>query len=232
MKKFKQTIVISLGGSLIFPHEIDVDFLKKFKKVILNYIKKGNRIILVTGGGKICRKYNQAAKKLSNKINPKELDWLGIKATKVNAELVRIMFDNFAYYKVLDRPGEKLDKQRNKPIILAGGWKPGASSDNMAVNLAKQFKADKVINLTNIDYVYDKDPNKYKDAKILKELSWSELRQLVGNKWDPGANWPFDPIASKLAQKLKLEVVILNGKKLANLNDYLNNKKFIGSLIK
>lgn len=232
MPKFKQTIVISLGGSLIFPHELDVDFLKKFKQIIVNYIKKGNRVILVTGGGKICRKYNEAAKKLNNKVIAKELDWMGIKATKVNAELVRIMFNDKAYYKVLDRPDEKLTKQTNRPVIVAGGWKPGASSDNMAVNLAKQFKADKVINLTNIDYVYDKDPNKYKDAQKLKEINWFQFRKLVGNNWDPGANWPFDPIASKLAQTLKLEVAILNGKNLSNLNDYLNNKKFIGSIIK
>ncbi|MBD3359172.1 MAG: UMP kinase, partial [Candidatus Buchananbacteria bacterium] len=206
MPKFKQIIVISLGGSLIFPHEIDVDFLKKFKKIIIDYIKKGNRVILVTGGGKICRKYNEAARKLNNKVTARELDWMGIKATKVNAELVRIMFNHNAYYKVLDRPDEKLDKQKNRQIIVAGGWKPGASSDNMAVNLAKYFKADKVINLTNIDYIYDKDPNKYKYAKILKEITWSQFRKLIGNKWDPGANWPFDPIASKLAQQLKLEV--------------------------
>lgn len=232
MAKFKQTLVISLGGSLIFPREIDVNFLKKFKKIILSYIKKGNRLILVAGGGKICRKYNDAAKKINNKVTARELDWMGIKATKVNAELVRIMFNHRAYYKVIDQPGKKLDKQKNSPIIVAGGWKPGASSDNMAVNLATQFNANKVINLSNIDYVYDKDPNKYKGAKPLRQISWSQFRKLVGNSWDPGANLPFDPVASKLAQKLKLEVIILNGKKLDNLVNYLNKKQYIGTVIK
>ncbi len=228
--KEKNTIVVSLGGSLIFPHEIDVDFLKQFKKVITDYVKKGHKIVLVTGGGNICRKYQKAAQKLNKSVTAKELDWMGIKATKVNAELVRIMFDDLAYYKVLDKPDEKLDKN-NKPIIVAGGWKPGASSDNMAVNLAKTFSANKVINLSNIDYVYDKDPKKHKDAKKIKEINWINFRKIIGNKWDPGANLPFDPIASQLAQKLKLEVAILNGKKLKNLANYLNGQKFIGTKI-
>jgi len=226
----KNTVVISLGGSLIFPHEINVDFLKQFKKVIIDYIKKGHKVVLVTGGGSICRMYQKAAIKLNESVVSKELDWMGIKATKVNAELVRIMFGDLAYYKVLDRPDEKLDEQ-DKLIIVAGGWKPGASSDNMAVNLAKKFKTKKVINLSNIDYVYDRDPKKYADAKKIKLISWSDFLKIVGAKWEPGANLPFDPIASQLAQKLKLEVVILNGKKLKNLANYLNNQKFIGTKI-
>lgn len=231
MSKFRNTTVISLGGSLIFPDQIDVDFLRRFKQVIIRYIQKDKRAIIVTGGGRICRKYNQAAKKLNQYVTNYELDWMGIKATKVNAELVRIMFDKMAYYKVLDRPDEIL-KTVNNPVVVSGGWKPGASSDNMAVNLAKKFKAEKVVNLTNIDYVYDKDPNKYKTAKKIDNITWSEFRKLVGNKWDPGLNAPFDPVASQLAQKLKLEVAILNGRKLKNLSDYLNNKQFVGTIIK
>jgi len=227
MEKFKETIIISLGGSLISPYEIDVEYLKKFKKIIEKFVKRRFRFVIVTGGGKICRKYNQAARELNNKVKPVELDWLGIKATKVNAELVRVMFNNKAYFKVIDQPEEKV--KENKPIIIAGGWKPGASSDNMAVNLAKAFKALIVINLSNVEYVYDKDPNKYKGAKPFKNLSWAQYRRLIGAKWDPGANWPFDPIASKLAQKLGLEVIICNGH---NLENYLSNKDFKGTIIK
>ena len=229
--KNKKTIVISLGGSLIFPEEIDVQFLEQFKQIVSNYVAEGNQIILVSGGGKICRKYNQAAKILNPQVSAEELDWMGIKATKVNAELVRLMFGNQAYFKVLDKPNEKLKSGHAYSIIVAGGWQPGASSDNMAVNLAKNFGAPKVINLTNIDYVYDQDPRKFPDAKPLKKINWPDFRCLVGNVWDPGLNAPFDPIASQLAEKLQLEVIILNGKNLTNLNNYLNNQEFIGTII-
>ncbi len=232
MLKFKETIIVSVGGSLISKDELDIDFLLSLKEVILKLVNQGYRFVLITGGGKICRKYNEAAKKLNKKVTDRELDWMGIKATKVNAELVRIIFNHYAYYKVLDRPDERLIKAKNIPVIVAGGWKPGASSDNMAVNLAKKFKAKKVINLSNIDYVYDKDPNKFKDAKRIEKINWLEFINIVGNKWDPGANLPFDPIASQLAAKLKLEVFIANGNNIWNLISYIKGGSFIGTVIK
>jgi uridylate kinase len=97
--------------------------------------------------------------------------------------------------------------------------------------LAKTYNSDTIINLTNIDYVYDKDPNKFKDAKPFKEISWKDYLKLIEQKWIPGLSAPFDPIASKLAQKFKFKVVILNGKKIKNLKNYLENKKFTGTII-
>lgn len=226
----KQTIIISVGGSLVCPGELDAAFLQKFKNIILAQIKLGNRIILITGGGKICRKYNEVAKQLNPKTTPNDLDLMGIRATRLNAELVRLMFGDLAYGQVITSPKPKV--ATSKPVIVAGGWKPGASSDNMAVNLAQVYKAKKIINLTNIDYIYDRDPAKYPEARPLEQVSWAKFRQIVGNKWDPGLNAPFDPIASKLATKLKLEVAILNGKNLNNLANYLINKDYVGSIIK
>lgn len=223
-------IVISLGGSLIFPEEINVEFLKKFKDIINSFIEEGNKVVIVTGGGKICRKYNQAARELLPQVSDKELDWMGIKATKVNAELVRIMFEEKAYYKVLDRPDEEIDLEKDhKPVFVAGGWKPGASSDNMAVMLAKTHQADSLINLTNIDYVYESDPKENPEAKSMEKLAWAEYLNMVGSEWSPGANYPFDPIASKNAQEIGLKVYIVNGENLANLSDLLQNKSYLGT---
>ena len=185
---------------------------------------------MITGGGKLCRKYNQAAKDLNKNISIEDLDWLGIRATKLNAEFLRICFGEYCYEKVIEKPNQRIIS--NKAIFVAGGWKPGASSDNMAVNLAKKFKAQKVINLTNIDYVYNKDPKKYSDAQQIERISWPEFIELVGTKWDPGANVPFDPIASQMASKLKLEVAIINGNNIWNLTSYINGGSFIGTIIK
>jgi uridylate kinase len=99
------------------------------------------------------------------------------------------------------------------------------------VRLAKAYGARTVINLSNIDFVYSKDPRKFKDAKKIESISWGNFRKIVGNKWDPGKNLPFDPTAAKLAQKLKLKVIIANGKNLKNLKNILNNNKFRGTII-
>ncbi|GBD34473.1 Uridylate kinase [bacterium HR35] len=220
--------VISLGGSLVVPQEIDFNFLKKFKNLIDYYTKKNFKFIIIVGGGKIARKYQQAAKKLT-KPSTEDLDWLGIHATRLNAHLLLTIFRDKAYYRIIKNPKEKVNFREK--ILIAAGWKPGFSTDYDAVWLAKTYGSDTIINLTNIDYVYDKDPNKYKDAKPLREISWSNYLKLIRNDWTPGMSAPFDPIASKLAKKFKFKVVIINGRKLSHLKRFLENKKFIGTII-
>lgn len=224
----KQLFIISLGGSLINPGRIDVKFLKQFKQLVLPSIKSGNQFIFVTGGGKSARKYLEALRAVGSP-SADDLDWMGIFATRLNAELVRMMFGRLAHPQIVTDPNKKLPVTR--PVLVGGGWKPGRSTDDIAVRLAKTYGARAVINLSNIDYVYTKDPRKFKDARAIKNISWKNFRKIVGNKWDPGKNLPFDPTAAKLAEKLGLKVTIANGKNLANLKNILGGKKFKGTII-
>jgi uridylate kinase len=224
----KNLFVISLGGSLLVPGEIDINFLRKFKSIIEREIKFDRKFIIIVGGGKTARNYQNAAKSLT-KVSNEDLDWLGIHATRINAHLLLTIFRKYAYYRIIKNPKEKVEFKEK--ILVAAGWKPGFSTDYDAVLLAKTYGSDTIINLTNVDYVYDKDPNKFKDAKPFKEISWKDYLKLIDQKWTPGMSAPFDPVASKLAQKFKFKVVILNGKKLKNLKNYLENRKFKGTLI-
>ncbi|MBI5071648.1 UMP kinase [Candidatus Falkowbacteria bacterium] len=223
-----EVLVISLGGSAIVPDEVDTIFLKKFREFIFNFIKNGGRAVIVAGGGGTNKKYNQAAQKVA-KIKNIDLDWLGIAATKLNAELLRVILGEKAYEKVVVNPTVKI--KTNKKIIVAAGWQPGCSSDKDAVLWAKSFGAKRVVNLTNIDYVYDKDPHKFSDARPLKNLKWAEYRKMVGNKWIPRMHAPFDPIASQLAEKWGMEVVIMRGSNLVNFRSFLQGKEFRGSIL-
>jgi len=220
---------MSLGGSLIAPDGLDLNFLVKFRKLILNFVKKNNRVVLITGGGNTCRLHQQVAKKANQKVKPRDLDWIGIATTRLNAELVSAVFGDVAYESILGDPSKPVKTQ--KKIIVGAGYLPGSSSDKDAVLVAKNFKADTVINLSNITYVYDKDPKKFADAKPMEKMTWPQFLKLVGSKWVPGAHVPFDPIASRLAAKLKLKLVVMNGGDLANLSNLLNNKKFKGTII-
>lgn len=226
---FRKTIVISLGGSLIIPDEVNVEFLKKFRQLILKFVKKGNRAIIVCGGGKVCRRYNDSIKKINSEVTPVDLDWMGIAATKLNAELVRSIFGSVAFTSVLPDPHKKINS--NKKILVGAGFVPGSSSDKDAVLLAETYGASMVINLTNIDYVYTRNPKKFKNAKPIINIKWPAFRKIVGYKWNPGANVPFDPMAAKLAQQLKLKVIIINGVKLNNLQRVLVGQSFIGTII-
>jgi uridylate kinase len=220
--------VISLGGSLVVPEEIDTAFLKKFRSLILLHVKKGSRFIIIVGGGKTCRKYQNAAKEITN-LAPEDVDWIGIHSCRLNAHLLRTIFREVAHAVIIKNPTDKI--QTEKPIIIATAWKPGFSTDYDAVILARNFKSKVVLNLSDIDYVYDNDPDLEKNAKPIEKISWNNFRRLVGNKWDPGLNVPFDPVASKEAQKLGLEVVIMNGRDFGNLENFLGGKKFKGTII-
>ncbi|MBW2973453.1 UMP kinase [Candidatus Woesearchaeota archaeon] len=225
----KEILVISLGGSIIVPDSIDISFLKEFRKLILDYTDK-YQFIIATGGGKTAREYAEAADQIAKTVSKDDKDWLGIYCTRLNAHLVKTIFGEKAYAKVMKDPTKKI--KTAKPIVVAAGYKPGSSSDYDAVMLAKTFKTKRILNLTNIDYVYNKDPKKHTFAKPLKELTWAQYRKIIPEKFEYGMHTPFDPVASRLAEKLKLEVVVMNGHKLMQVKNYLDKKKFIGSVIK
>jgi len=219
--------VFSLGGSVFCKEEIDITFLKKFKSFILKWIKKKKKFLIFVGGGKTARIYQKAGRKFG--VKNEQLDWIGIFATFLNAQLIKSIFGNFAFEKILSDPTKKI--KTKKKIIIFGGWKPGRSTDYDCVLAAKTFKVKRVINLSDIDYVYDKDPKKFKDAKPLKRISFDDLLKIIGKEWIPGANLPFDPEAAKIAKNEKIKVIILNGKNLKNLEKVFLEKKFKGTLI-
>ncbi len=220
--------VLSLGGSLITPDTVDIKFLKSFKELIVKRVKAGDRFIIVTGGGSLARKYINDLK-LITKVAPQEYDWVGIYATRLNAKLVQSLFGTLAHKAIVEDPSKKVNF--SSKVLLAGGWKPGRSSDDVAVRMAFLYGAGTVINLSNIDYVYNKDPRKFKNAKAIKEMSWKDYKKMIGGKWSPGKHVPFDPIASSTAAHHKQKVIIVNGKKLANLKKLLEGQNFLGTVI-
>ncbi len=206
---------------------IDTAYLKKFKQTLSKFVRSGHRFVIVTGGGATCRTYQGAARKAGVK-STKDLDWIGIAISRANAELVRSIFGSLSAEQILTDPTKPIKRSK---VVVVGGWKPGWSTDYVAIRLAKRLGAKDVINLSNIKYVCDKDPNKYKSAKPIKEIGWTDFKRIVGDKWNPGANLPFDPIASKLAASLAISVMIVNGRDLNNLERILKGDKFIGTKI-
>jgi uridylate kinase len=230
----KETIIISLGGSLIVPEEIDINFLKDFKDLIVAQVEEGKRFVIDTGGGRTCRKYQNAAKEIVD-ASKEDLDWIGLTVNNVNAQLVRVIFGKDACKKVFHDLTEKelKDKITEHPIVIGGALEPGHSSDYDAVLAAQTVGAKKIINLSNTDYVYDSDPKINPDAKKIEKISWTEYRNIIPKEWThAGLNTPFDPIASELAQREGIEVAIMNGKPIDNLKNYLDGKEFMGTVIK
>jgi uridylate kinase len=205
--------VISLGGSLICPDKVDAVYVTAFVVFVRSRVLKGESIAIITGGGKLCREYNDALRMAATPTN-EDLDWLGIYTTRYNAELIRLAL-----------------KDVEDHVLVTGGTKPGHSSDGAAVELAEKLGAKKLINLSNIDYVYTADPRKDSTATKIEKIAWPEFRKLLPKEWDPGASAPFDPVAAQMAEDIGLEVAVMNGKNLENLAAYLDGKEFQGTVI-
>ena len=228
MEHIKERVVVSVGGSLIVPDQIDTDFLTRFKALILDKVQKGFTFSIIAGGGKTARRYQDAAHAVTP-LSRHDLDWIGIHATRLNAQLLRNIFVGYAHPEVIHNP--TVDIHADEPVIIAAGWQPGCSTDYDAVLMAKNLGATRLVNLSNIDYVYDSDPRKNPNARKIEKINWADFRKLIPEEWDPGLSSPFDPIAAREAEALGLEVAIMNGTKLDEFSNYLEGKPFVGTVI-
>ena len=222
----KENIIISLGGSLVAPQEIDTAFLKTFKKAVIKFLES-KRFFIFVGGGKVCRDYQKSL--LEFGADNKDRDLIGIDISRLNARVVKQSFDKLAFDNVITDPTKKVNSRRD--VAVFGGWKPGWSTDYCSVILAKNMGIKTIVNLTNIDYVYEKDPKKFPNAKPLEEITWKDFRKIVPEKWSPGLSAPFDPRASKMAEILKIKVIMINGKYLERFENFLHSKPFRGTII-
>ena len=224
--------VISLGGSIVAPEKVDTEFLKNFVSLIRSFIEKdnNNRFIFVVGGGGPARLYQNAYRDIfNNDIKNEEADWIGIMATRLNAQLIKALMSDYCSQDVVTNPLEVSPLTGH--VLVAAGWKPGFSTDYDAVLLAERFGAEIVINLSNIEKVYTVDPRTDSNAKPIDKITWADFRTMVGDEWVPGKNVPFDPIASRHAEKIGLKVICAAGKNIDNLKKILNGEEFIGTTI-
>nr|QQK86907.1 uridylate kinase [Treponema denticola]QQK86908.1 uridylate kinase [Treponema denticola]QQK86909.1 uridylate kinase [Treponema denticola] len=227
--------VLSVGGSIVAPDKPDFDFLDKFSKTIRNWLSQDSsrKIIMVIGGGAPARDYQNAYRKVCDlrKAPAKndEADWIGIMATRLNAQLVKAVFEDLCPNPVIYDP-TTVDMFGGQ-ILVAAGWKPGFSTDNDAVVLAEMFSGNLVVNLSNIAKVYTDDPKKNPEARPIDSISWKDFIKIVGTEWVPGKNTPFDPIASQRVQKAGIKVICAAGKDIENLENILNGKDFKGTVI-
>lgn len=231
MQHTHETVVMSVGGSLIVPDLIDTSFLTSLKNLVEQQIATyGRRFIIIAGGGRTARRYQDAAAAVTE-LDPEDLDWMGIHATRLNGHLLRTVFRDIAHPVMITNPDEIVDVPKDTSLIIAAGYRPGASTDLRAVQIARHCGATKLMNLSNIDYVYTADPRKDENAQKIEDITWTDFLTLIPSEWNPGLSSPFDPVAAREAQRLGLEVVIVNGAKPEEVAHYLHGEAFIGTRI-
>jgi uridylate kinase len=215
----------------VAPDKADEVFLKDFAALVRTLLDEDSerRFILVVGGGGPARAWQEAYRAAASAPSDDEADWIGVMATRLNAQLIRGILREWCPQEVITDPTQAVAFEGR--VLVAAGWKPGFSSDYDAVLFAERFHADTVINLSNIAQVYTDDPKSNPQAKPIDRISWKDFRALVGDQWIPGKNVPFDPVASRRAMNIGLRVICAAGRNLENLKKILNGRPFLGTII-
>lgn len=215
--KDKKRVVIVVGGSLLFRDEMEInaEYIKEFAEKLSRFCEEhAYSFFIVCGGGKIARKYINAGRKL--KGSESECDELGIKITRVNAELLRIAFKKHAI-NFIPESIDDVDKSEERVIIM-GGTTPGHTTDAVGAALAKHVDAELFIIATNVNGVYDRDPRKYENAKRFEKISAEKLLEIVKlPEHKAGYSSVVDMKAAEIIKESGIRTVIMNGEKVDNI---------------
>lgn len=232
-------LILRLGGSIVSHSNkvIDFDYLRELRDLLREQILIGKRFIIIVGGGQTYREFRDLAMQKGNIQNERDLHWMGIAINTLHAEIVRaFLTDEIAEdYVWKYQDADSLEKmQFSKPVAVVGAFKPGFSSDNVALIVAKAHSAKRVFDLKNIDGVYSADPKQEPNAKHFANLTWDKYFELVGNKTEhkPGDHLPVDVVAAREAKAEGMEFVVLKATDLPNLENAINGEAFKGTTIK
>ncbi len=181
--------------------------LKDYARFLVK-ISEHYQPVIVAGGGTIARHYISHAR--SSGADESTLDELGIEISRLNAKLLIYALKNKAY----SHPPTTLQEVRlavdSGLIVVAGGLHPGQSTNGTAALIAEKIKAEQFLNATDVDGVYDKDPNKYKTAKRFKRIEIKSLRSMLVHEDSVAGGYDLmDIVALKIIERSKIKTKIL-----------------------
>ena len=220
-------IVVAIGGSILIK-DYDSSRFKEYSK-LLKELAQEHEIFVVVGGGKPAREYISVVRDLG--AGEAQYDDIGIEVTRINAKLLLSALGDAAYQRVPHNFQEALEFASSGKIIVMGGTEPAHSTDAVSAILAEYVDADKLINLTSVDGMYTKDPNKHDDAELIHEITASDLLDFLNDKdMKAGTYEFFDTTAVQMIKRSKLDTVIANGFEPENLIKVINGEN-IGTKI-
>jgi len=201
----KKRIVIKLSGRIFGMDNVKV--LKDYASFLVK-ISKFCQPIVIAGGGTIARHYISHAR--TSGADESTLDELGIEISRLNAKLLIYALKNKAY----SHPPTTLQEVKHAVddglIIVAGGLHPGQSTNGTAALIAEKVKAEQFLNATDVDGVYDMDPNKYKKAKKFKRIEMKNLKNMLVHEDSVAGGYDLmDIVALKIIERSKIKTRIL-----------------------
>lgn len=222
--------IISLGGSLIAPAGVDTRFVAQFCALVTEQVAAHpeRKFVVVCGGGDPARRYQAAYRAVAAHSSDAAEDWVGIAATRLNAELIKQLLAELAPQEVVTDPTTVTGMAA--PVLVAAGWKPGFSHDYDAAIIAERLSATHIVKLSSVGQIHSADPRTDPDAQAFERMSWAALQRLAGDRWRPGHHAPFDPIATAHCARLGIALVVTGGN-LVNLRSVIDGEPFHGTTV-
>ncbi|MEM3038855.1 MAG: UMP kinase [Thermoplasmata archaeon] len=224
------TIVVSVGGSILIQNKDDITFLRKLAKVLIGQSTK-HRLFVVTGGGRMAREYIRIGRELG--ASESYLDELGIEVTRLNARLLITAIGDRCYHVPARTIEEAIHAGKSHPIVVMGGLHPGFTTDAVSAMIAERVGASRLVNATAVQGVFTSDPKKDPKAKLIPKMTYDELIATVDrSEHAAGPNVIFDPLAARIVKRAKIETVVCNGRNLKVLMNAIEGEEVVGTVIK
>jgi len=225
----KQSIVMSLGGSIIVPTGGKLDLIKRIARLLKTY-SEAYSLFLVVGGGRTAREYIGYARELDG--DESYLDEIGIAVTRLNAMLMITAIGEKAAPVVAESYDQALQLGRNYNIVIMGGTHPGHTTDAVGAMLCERCRGKRFINATTVDGIYDKDPAKYPEATRFREIDTGKLLNLfMGTSAKAGPNVVMDPVSVRILERSRIEGFVLDGRNTQELEKAILGENFVGTRI-
>jgi len=221
----RERVVIKLSGR-VFSDDTASE-LKRYAAMLSEIADKVQPVV-VAGGGKIARHYIGIARGLGS--DEASLDILGIEVSRLNARLLIAALGDHAYPGVPEDLEQVSKAAASGKVVVTGGLHPGQSTNATAALIAEKVKAGRFLNATDVDGIYDSDPNKNKNAKMFKEVTVKKCLEILGSENSAaGAYDLMDIVALKVIERSKIPTVVLKSEP-SNIKNAIANK-IIGTRI-
>ena len=209
--------------------EDKVEVLSEVAQYVAEFRGSRGRIAVVTGGGETARRYIRMGSFIG--LSKSWQDVLGINSARLNALLMAALLDDSSYLPIPRSIDDFLQGWATGKVVVMGGLQPGQSTNAVAAAIAELVNADILINATVVDGVYDKDPEKYSDAKLMKKVTISQLKKYLKQSYLPGKYELLDPIALNIVERSRLKVIFLNALKPHLIQEALKGNYEVGTLL-
>jgi len=223
-------VVLSLGGSVLLTGSDDLEFLRTLAD-LLRRVGRELPLVVTTGGGRTARTYIQLGRDLG--LTEVELDEIGIEVTRLHARLLAARIGPPCPARPPATVADAVHELRHASPVVLGGTEPGHTTDGVAALVAARVRAARLVNATDVDGIYERDPRKYPDARRIARLSWDRFHAMVlaGTTTDAGQNFLFDRLGAATLSRAKVPLWVVNGRDLSNLEDALRGRAFQGSRV-